>query len=313
MTIGELLEKLAAPIPYKWRVQSYSKNKPQATCVAYIDSRDVQNRLDEVCGVHWQSDYKEIGGSLFGGIAIRVEDEWAWRWDCGTESIAEKAKGEASDAFKRSAVKWGVGRFLYDLKIQYVPANEKKTGSNYPHCVDNQGKKIWDLTEHINGKRPPMKMKKLPIQEAVICPPSEEPVLQPLDDFISKEQQRLLWTLVEEEIPDKHIATKWLREAYKNEKVDVVSTKDLTKRKMDTVLKLLTEYKPPAPPKEDKPAPAYATHGQVYALHKRANKMGGAMKSVAVDLRKIIDSGSYLDIVSYKDFLKMLEATERSR
>ena len=35
--------------------------------------------------------------------------------DCGTESNVEKQKGEASDAFKRAAVHFGIGRDLYNL------------------------------------------------------------------------------------------------------------------------------------------------------------------------------------------------------
>jgi hypothetical protein len=73
--------------------------------------------------------------------------------DCGTESSTEKEKGESSDSFKRAAVNWGVGRFLYDLKIVHLPANMKKEKSppNWPHVVDSRGNKVWDLTKHING------------------------------------------------------------------------------------------------------------------------------------------------------------------
>ncbi len=149
---SELLKNLAKPIPYQWRIQSVSKNKPQAACVAYIDSRDVQNVLDEFCSEGWQSDYKEVSGQLFGGIGIKINGEWEWRWDCGTESNTEKEKGRASDAFKRAAVKWGVGRFLYSLDIQYVKTNESKQGQNSPYPVDEQGKRIWDLTEYLNRK-----------------------------------------------------------------------------------------------------------------------------------------------------------------
>jgi len=42
------LKDLQKKLPYKWRVQSFSKNKASAACVAYIDSRDVQDLLDEV-------------------------------------------------------------------------------------------------------------------------------------------------------------------------------------------------------------------------------------------------------------------------
>lgn len=156
----ELFEKLAELLPYKWRVQSFSKNKPSASCVAYIDSRDVMRRLDEVLGPeNWQKDFKEIKGNMFCGIGIYVYEpdfpgRWIWKWDCGTESNTEKEKGEASDSFKRAAVNWGIGRFLYDLPIQYVDANDKKTGNNYPYPVDKQGKRIYDLTKHINGSMP---------------------------------------------------------------------------------------------------------------------------------------------------------------
>jgi hypothetical protein len=164
------LKDLKKEIPFKWRVQSYSKNKPVASCVAYIDARDVQDLLDKVVGAeNWQCKYSEHKGNLFCSIGIDIGEEsfkneaphentaakiikskWVWKEDCGTESQVEKQKGEASDAFKRAAVMWGIGRFLYSKKIQYVTANEKKTQSNYPHCIDGSGNKIWDVTEHIN-------------------------------------------------------------------------------------------------------------------------------------------------------------------
>ena len=154
-TTKDYRAELEKEMPYKWRVQSFNKNKPSATCVAYIDSRDVQTRLDDVFGIGgWQSDYKEIKGNLFAGIGVFINDIWVWKWDCGTESNTEAQKGEASDSFKRAAVKLGIGRFLYSLKIRYVTANEKKTGGNYPYCVDANGKRIYDLTAHINGAKP---------------------------------------------------------------------------------------------------------------------------------------------------------------
>lgn len=146
------LKELKKEIPYKWRVQSFSKNKPQAQCVAYVDARDVMELLDEVCGPeNWQDDYKEADGKLFAGIGIKVGDEWVWKWDTGSESNIEKDKGQVSDSFKRAGVKWGIGRFLYKLAIQYVDANEVKTQNNYPYVVDN-GKRVWDITKFINDR-----------------------------------------------------------------------------------------------------------------------------------------------------------------
>ena len=149
------LADLKKEIPYKWRVQSYSKSKASASCVAYIDARDVMDILDEVCGPqNWQDDYKTVDGKLFGGIGIKIEDYWVWKWDTGTESQVEQEKGQVSDAFKRAGVHWGIGRFLYSLDIAYLPTSGKKDDSNkWPKVVDDSGKPVWDLTRHINKMR----------------------------------------------------------------------------------------------------------------------------------------------------------------
>lgn len=145
------LKGLTQKIPYKWRIQSYSKSSPSASCVAYIDARDVMTILDDIIGPeNWQSDYKEIKGNLYAGVGIKIKDEWIWKWDCGTESNAEKEKGEASDSFKRAAVKWGIGRFLYEIPIQFIRTNEPKTDRNFPYPIDDKGNKIRDLSLHIN-------------------------------------------------------------------------------------------------------------------------------------------------------------------
>lgn len=147
----QLLPKLQVPMPFKWRVQSFSKQKPQATCVAYIDARDVMDRLDKCCTHGWERLHSEFKGHLYCGISIVMPDgSKLTRWDCGVESNTDAEKGEASDSFKRAAVNWGIGRFLYDMGMQYVSANEVKNGNNYPYCVDASGKKIYDLTKHIN-------------------------------------------------------------------------------------------------------------------------------------------------------------------
>jgi len=122
------LQDLKKEISFKWRVQS--SNQWGASCVAYIDSRQVQDLLDEVVGVdRWQCRFSEHKGNLFCEIGILTPIDktltWVWKSDCGTESQVEKQKGEASDAFKRAAVMWGVGRFLYEQKIVKLPVKEK--------------------------------------------------------------------------------------------------------------------------------------------------------------------------------------------
>ena len=130
------LQDLKKELPYKWRVQS--ANQYGATCVAYIDARFVQDLLDEVCGQeNWQVKYEEHKGNLFASIGIKIGDNFVWKSDCGTESQVEKEKGEASDAFKRAGVMWGIGRFLYSKKIVKLPVKEKN-GKYYPYSESKQ-------------------------------------------------------------------------------------------------------------------------------------------------------------------------------
>jgi hypothetical protein len=148
------LSKLKDEMPFRWRVQQQTERG--ATCVAYVDSRQVQDKLDEAVGPeNWQCDYKVINDNMYAGVAIRREDtgEWIWKWDCGTESNTEKEKGEASDAFKRAAVKWGVGRFLYEMSLQKVKVKQHTNGKTYP--CDDKGEILWDgdmLSDFINTK-----------------------------------------------------------------------------------------------------------------------------------------------------------------
>lgn len=147
------LKALLKEITPKWRVNQFSKQKPICSCVAYIDARDVMDILDEAVGQDgWQDVYTSIDNKLFCSIGIKIDGEWVWKQDCGTESNNEQEKGQVSDAFKRAAVKWGVGRFLYSLPIEYLDANEVKKENNSPYPIDKHGKRIYDITEYINNK-----------------------------------------------------------------------------------------------------------------------------------------------------------------
>lgn len=145
------LKKLQDVIPVKWRVQS-SKHG-HSLCVAYVDARDVQNHLDDVCGIeNWQSRHKEEKGNLFCEIGINVNGNWIWKSDVGTESNIEKQKGEASDSFKRAAVMWGVGRFVYEYPVIRIK-NINYKGKEYPCSNRANGKPLFDgnaLTAYIN-------------------------------------------------------------------------------------------------------------------------------------------------------------------
>lgn len=141
------LKDLTKEIPYRWRIQSINRAGNRASAVAYIDARDVMTRLDEVVGPeNWQDSYKIEGDLLIAGIGIKIGNEWIWKHDTGTKSAVEEDKGQLSDAFKRAAVKWGVGRFLYEMDIQWLNLNQDKKP------VDERGQVIWNITEYINNR-----------------------------------------------------------------------------------------------------------------------------------------------------------------
>ena len=91
-----------------------TKNKGRATLLLYQDARCAMDILDDTVGnENWQKEYYEVNGNVFCKIGIFTENGWTWKADCGTESNVDAEKGQASDAFKRAAVSWGIGRELY--------------------------------------------------------------------------------------------------------------------------------------------------------------------------------------------------------
>lgn len=126
-----------------FRVQSISE-KGWCTVLAYKDARYDMKMLDMIVGcMNWGCDYKEFKGTLFCGVWIRDPEtkEQIWKWNAGSPSNTDAAKGEASDAFKRACFLWGIGRDLYDL-----PVIRFKLEPNEFRVIDRGGKKIGQAT-----------------------------------------------------------------------------------------------------------------------------------------------------------------------
>lgn len=137
------LAKLAAPFPpdaISWRVGSTTKDKSKGMALAYIDSRDVQNRLDEVCGpANWQVRFPwSDGKALACEIGIRINGEWVWKGDGAGATDVEADKGRFSDALKRAAVHWRIGRYLYDLDSPWVAL--EPAGNSYKIAAGEHAK-----------------------------------------------------------------------------------------------------------------------------------------------------------------------------
>lgn len=139
-----------------FRVQSVNKGG-YATILAYKDARVDMNRLDAVYGVgYWQKKYDVINDNLFCSVGVwnKELNQWVWVQDVGTESMAEKEKGQASDAFKRACFNLGIGRELYDYPIIQVKLLDeeldKTTGK--PNWNFKLKEWIWFSQFNENGK-----------------------------------------------------------------------------------------------------------------------------------------------------------------
>jgi len=129
-------EKLKEPFPENdidWRLQSCGTTKDGkiwGRCLAYITSRAVQERLDEVCGPdNWQVSIRREGDAYLSTLSIRVTHddgttEWLQRTDGSDATDIEPVKGGISGAIKRSAVLYGIGRYLYNLKDSWAVIEE---------------------------------------------------------------------------------------------------------------------------------------------------------------------------------------------
>lgn len=112
------------PREVKFKPQSVKNNRCLA--MAYIDARLIQDRLDDVLGVeNWTDAYTILNdGSVMCRLRLKLGDRWITKTDVGSPSEqpdgGDRLKAAFSDALKRAAVKFGIGRYLYRLPAQWV-------------------------------------------------------------------------------------------------------------------------------------------------------------------------------------------------
>lgn len=124
-----LAEKLECPFPpsmVHWRIGRKTKDGKKAALLAYVDARDIMEWLDRACGFeNWQCRYTLAdSGLLICEIGLRINGEWLWRANGAGDTQVEAEKGKCSDAFKRAAVMWGPGRYLYGLPTPWVEIDQ---------------------------------------------------------------------------------------------------------------------------------------------------------------------------------------------
>ncbi len=135
--MDKIFKALAAEFPkdaVHWRAQGtpFKDNRGtfKARALAYIDARDVMDRLDTVVGPeNWQSEFTETtSGRVICRLGIFCDGAWVWKSDGAGGTQVEADKGGISDALKRAAVNWGIGRYLYRLDAPIVPCEVYEKG-----------------------------------------------------------------------------------------------------------------------------------------------------------------------------------------
>jgi hypothetical protein len=124
---------LSAPFELKevkFKPQSVKGNR--ALALAYIDCRVIQDRLDDVLGVeNWMDEYEILAeGSVMCRLKLKLNGEWVTKTDVGSPSEqpdqGDRLKAAFSDALKRAAVKFGIGRYLYRLPAVWTDYDPQK-------------------------------------------------------------------------------------------------------------------------------------------------------------------------------------------
>ncbi len=130
-TETSIFEKLRAPFTgdeLAYVTAADSKDKKSKLWAPYVDARAIQDRLDAVVGPeNWTVTY-EPGPSgeadYMATLSLRVGPNngqtpgksWVSKTDGAGAPAREAVKGGYSTAFRRVAVLWGIGRYLYAIE-----------------------------------------------------------------------------------------------------------------------------------------------------------------------------------------------------
>jgi hypothetical protein len=122
-------QKLVVKLAQPFETMDFLPRAPgngQALGLPYIDARDVQTRLDVVCGGDWSFDFQVLSpdGKMVKGLLTVCG---VTRCDAGeADQEGEPLKSAVSDALKRCAVHFGIGRYLYHLPKVWAPFDAQK-------------------------------------------------------------------------------------------------------------------------------------------------------------------------------------------
>lgn len=123
----------------EYRIGATTQQGDKSMLLFYVDARAVMDRLDE-CSAAWRDEYvlHPDGKHVECRLTVTVDGVESTHADVGepSEGLGDPLKGAYSDALKRAAVKFGIGRYLYSLGETWVPV---ETGNNGKPRIGSAG------------------------------------------------------------------------------------------------------------------------------------------------------------------------------
>src|SRR6266849_6527361 len=137
----DILRRLAEvfdPRELSYKCQAVSKDRTRALACWYLDPRAVMDRLDMVMGTAWQDEYEVYDdGTVICKLSLWINSRIVVRSDVGGPNGSEidkdgnvdatmAKKTAVSDSLKRAAVRFGIGRYVYQLDSQWCDWDDQR-------------------------------------------------------------------------------------------------------------------------------------------------------------------------------------------
>jgi hypothetical protein len=140
--VNELALQLKQPFSHtdiEFRAGAVSETKKKVQALAYVTARGIMNRLDEVFGIDgWYDNYEVMKNGVKCKLTVKIGENWITKEDGASFTSYEPFKGGFSDALKRTAVKYGIGRYLYDLPNQWVAVSETRPSGEHVNYLKSE-------------------------------------------------------------------------------------------------------------------------------------------------------------------------------
>ena len=133
------------PLDLKFKPQTVTDRGPKAMLVGFVNARAIADRLDEVVGADgWEDSYTLFGRDeryVLCRLSVTIGGRTVHKQGLGEAADIGGLKAAESDALKRAATKFGIGRYLYYLPQRWVQIQEGYPPRDNPFALRVEDKR----------------------------------------------------------------------------------------------------------------------------------------------------------------------------